>query len=262
MYSAATRSVEVDVRAWQDCPRTWTCHSCKKSWCTKMIQTKNFPKYGHALMFGSLCHQECECFQIEVAKGPCWNEMLKCSLYFPPSFWSPWSEEAMGWLNSVMLLSSIGDCASRMMAEWLLSCWCMISMLSFLPQDVKKCLMKCGVEDKVQVFLFCCLATILSSTFFHFLVQQNMKQFESFCHALGDTQIVKEDFVEAINNVLNSLQPSKSPEQCMAAWPKLICFWGIASCFWLQVAMCLTSMQTRFWDTSHIVFDRTSMEDS
>eukprot|EP00435_Cladocopium_sp_Y103_P005749 s2207_g1.t2 len=40
--------------------------------------------------------------------------------------------------------------------------------------DVKKCLMKCGVEDKVQVFLFC------------------------------DTQIVKEDFVEAINNVLNS----------------------------------------------------------
>eukprot|EP00913_Durusdinium_trenchii_P024527 g23025.t1 len=34
--------------------------------------------------------------------------------------------------------------------------------------------MKCGVEDKVQVFLFC------------------------------DTQIVKEDFVEAINNVLNS----------------------------------------------------------
>ncbi|CAE8619847.1 unnamed protein product [Polarella glacialis] len=40
--------------------------------------------------------------------------------------------------------------------------------------DVKRCLMKCGVEDKVQVFLFC------------------------------DTQIVKEDFVEAINNVLNS----------------------------------------------------------
>ena len=40
--------------------------------------------------------------------------------------------------------------------------------------DVKKCLMKCGVEDKVQIFLFC------------------------------DTQIVKEDFVEAINNVLNS----------------------------------------------------------
>jgi len=41
-------------------------------------------------------------------------------------------------------------------------------------EDVKKCLMKCGVEDRVQVFLFC------------------------------DTQIVKEDFVEAINNVLNS----------------------------------------------------------
>lgn len=40
--------------------------------------------------------------------------------------------------------------------------------------DVKKCLLKCGVEDKVQIFLFC------------------------------DTQIVKEDFVEAINNVLNS----------------------------------------------------------
>ncbi|CAK9050575.1 Dynein axonemal heavy chain 1 (Axonemal beta dynein heavy chain 1) (Ciliary dynein heavy chain 1) (Heat shock regulated protein 1) (HSRF-1) (hDHC7) [Durusdinium trenchii] len=40
--------------------------------------------------------------------------------------------------------------------------------------DVKRCLMKCGVEDKVQIFLFC------------------------------DTQIVKEDFVEAINNVLNS----------------------------------------------------------
>jgi len=41
-------------------------------------------------------------------------------------------------------------------------------------EDVKKCLMKCGVEDKVQIFLFC------------------------------DTQIAKEDFVEAINNVLNS----------------------------------------------------------
>jgi len=41
-------------------------------------------------------------------------------------------------------------------------------------EDLKKCLMSCGVEDKVQVFLFC------------------------------DTQIVKEDFVEAINNVLNS----------------------------------------------------------
>eukprot|EP00929_Paragymnodinium_shiwhaense_P087552 TRINITY_DN476_c0_g8_i1.p1 TRINITY_DN476_c0_g8~~TRINITY_DN476_c0_g8_i1.p1 ORF type:complete len:2571 (-),score=771.76 TRINITY_DN476_c0_g8_i1:261-7973(-) len=40
--------------------------------------------------------------------------------------------------------------------------------------DVKKCLMKCGVQDKVQIFLFC------------------------------DAQIVKEDFVEAINNVLNS----------------------------------------------------------
>jgi dynein heavy chain len=40
--------------------------------------------------------------------------------------------------------------------------------------DLKKCLMACGVEDKVQVFLFC------------------------------DTQIVKEDFVEAINNILNS----------------------------------------------------------
>merc|ERR1719450_778569 len=40
--------------------------------------------------------------------------------------------------------------------------------------DIKKCLLKCGVEDKVQIFLFC------------------------------DTQIVKEDFVEAVNNVLNS----------------------------------------------------------
>eukprot|EP00933_Yihiella_yeosuensis_P041142 TRINITY_DN35573_c0_g1_i1.p1 TRINITY_DN35573_c0_g1~~TRINITY_DN35573_c0_g1_i1.p1 ORF type:complete len:1671 (-),score=457.77 TRINITY_DN35573_c0_g1_i1:233-5206(-) len=41
-------------------------------------------------------------------------------------------------------------------------------------EDVKKCLMKAGVEDKVMIFLFC------------------------------DTQIVKEDFVEAINNILNS----------------------------------------------------------
>eukprot|EP00929_Paragymnodinium_shiwhaense_P087548 TRINITY_DN476_c0_g5_i1.p1 TRINITY_DN476_c0_g5~~TRINITY_DN476_c0_g5_i1.p1 ORF type:complete len:2570 (-),score=757.67 TRINITY_DN476_c0_g5_i1:167-7876(-) len=41
-------------------------------------------------------------------------------------------------------------------------------------EDLKKCLKKCGVEDKRQLFLFC------------------------------DTQIVKEDFVEAINNVLNS----------------------------------------------------------
>merc|ERR1719191_1514573 len=41
-------------------------------------------------------------------------------------------------------------------------------------EDLKTCLMKCGVDDKVQVFLFC------------------------------DTQIVKEDFVEAVNNVLNS----------------------------------------------------------
>jgi len=41
-------------------------------------------------------------------------------------------------------------------------------------EDLKKCLMVCGVNDKVQIFLFC------------------------------DTQIVKEDFVEAINNVLNS----------------------------------------------------------
>eukprot|EP00439_Symbiodinium_sp_Y106_P051779 s893_g6.t3 len=46
--------------------------------------------------------------------------------------------------------------------------------MSEFRDDIKKCLMKCGVEDKVQVFLFC------------------------------DTQIVKEDFVEAINNVLNS----------------------------------------------------------
>ncbi|KAF4673078.1 Dynein heavy chain 1, axonemal [Perkinsus chesapeaki] len=41
-------------------------------------------------------------------------------------------------------------------------------------EDVKTCLMKCGVEDKVQVFLFC------------------------------DTQIISEQMVEAINNVLNS----------------------------------------------------------
>lgn len=41
-------------------------------------------------------------------------------------------------------------------------------------EDVKTCLMKCGVEDKVQVFLFC------------------------------DTQIISEEMVEAINNVLNS----------------------------------------------------------
>merc|ERR1719265_2814989 len=40
--------------------------------------------------------------------------------------------------------------------------------------DLKRCLMLCGVEDKTQTFLFC------------------------------DTQIVKEDFVEAVNNVLNS----------------------------------------------------------
>jgi dynein heavy chain len=40
--------------------------------------------------------------------------------------------------------------------------------------DLKRCLMTSGVEDKTQIFLFC------------------------------DTQIVKEDFVEAINNVLNS----------------------------------------------------------
>lgn len=32
---------------------------------------------------------------------------------------------------------------------------------------------------------------------------------------LGDTQIVKEDFVEAINNVLNSLQPKDTePSTC------------------------------------------------
>jgi dynein heavy chain len=41
-------------------------------------------------------------------------------------------------------------------------------------EDLKKCLMVCGVEDKVNVFLFC------------------------------DTQIVEKTFVEAINNVLNS----------------------------------------------------------
>eukprot|EP00928_Gymnodinium_smaydae_P009061 TRINITY_DN13347_c0_g3_i1.p1 TRINITY_DN13347_c0_g3~~TRINITY_DN13347_c0_g3_i1.p1 ORF type:complete len:4331 (+),score=1052.12 TRINITY_DN13347_c0_g3_i1:55-13047(+) len=41
-------------------------------------------------------------------------------------------------------------------------------------EDIKSCLMKCGTENKVQIFLFC------------------------------DTQIVKEDFVEAMNNVLNS----------------------------------------------------------
>merc|ERR1719191_2668540 len=41
-------------------------------------------------------------------------------------------------------------------------------------EDLKTCLMRAGVEQKVQVFLFC------------------------------DTQIVKEDFVEAVNNVLNS----------------------------------------------------------
>ncbi|KAF4747550.1 Dynein heavy chain 1, axonemal, partial [Perkinsus olseni] len=41
-------------------------------------------------------------------------------------------------------------------------------------EDVKTCLMKCGIEDKVQVFLFC------------------------------DTQIISEEMVEAINNVLNS----------------------------------------------------------
>jgi dynein heavy chain len=41
-------------------------------------------------------------------------------------------------------------------------------------EDLKTCLKKCGVNDKATTFLFC------------------------------DTQIVKEDFVEAINNVLNS----------------------------------------------------------
>jgi dynein heavy chain len=41
-------------------------------------------------------------------------------------------------------------------------------------EDLKTCLMRAGVEQKVQVFLFC------------------------------DAQIVKEDFVEAVNNVLNS----------------------------------------------------------
>jgi len=40
--------------------------------------------------------------------------------------------------------------------------------------DLRVCLMKCGVEAKVQTFLFC------------------------------DTQIVKEEFVEALNNILNS----------------------------------------------------------
>ena len=40
--------------------------------------------------------------------------------------------------------------------------------------DLRTCLMKCGLEDQRQTFLFC------------------------------DTQIVNEQFVEVINNVLNS----------------------------------------------------------
>merc|ERR1719506_2934073 len=41
-------------------------------------------------------------------------------------------------------------------------------------EDLKQCLMKCGVENKIEVFLFC------------------------------DTQIVNEQFVECVNNILNS----------------------------------------------------------
>ena len=84
-----------------------------------------------------------------------------------------------------------------------------------LPKDVKKCLMKCGVEDKVQVFLFCFSAAVLP------IVVPPGRKSTLRGHLLwscnwGDTQIVKEDFVEAINNVLNSIQPSvcvKSPKR-------------------------------------------------
>ena len=41
-------------------------------------------------------------------------------------------------------------------------------------EDLKQCLMKCGVDNKIEVFLFC------------------------------DTQIVNEQFVECVNNILNS----------------------------------------------------------
>lgn len=41
-------------------------------------------------------------------------------------------------------------------------------------EDLRVCLKKCGNEDKIQTFLFC------------------------------DTQIVKEQFVEAVSNILNS----------------------------------------------------------
>ncbi len=218
LYWAAIRSVEVDVRAWQDCPRTWTCHSCKKSWCRNMIQTiKQHSEVWTCVDDVGLPLPGMRVLSNRGGQRPyLFPIFISCFVNIsivPWKFLVTWSEEAMGWLNSVMLLSSIGDCANgrMMMAELLVHG----PFLCFLPQDVKKCLMKCGVEDKVQVFLFCCLA-ILSSTFFPFLVQQSTKHLESFCHALGDTQIVKEDFVEAINNVLNSLHPSMSPERCVA----------------------------------------------
>ena len=62
--------------------------------------------------------------------------------------------------------------------------------------------MKCGVEDKVQVFLFCFLAALLRNVS---RMELNVSEALICKQSPGDTQIVKEDFVEAINNVLNSL---------------------------------------------------------
>ena len=159
----------------------------------------------------------------------------------PSKFLATWSEEAMGWLNSVMLLSSIGDCANgrMMMAELLVHG----PFLCFLPQDVKKCLMKCGVEDKVQVFLFCCLA-ILSSTFFPFVVKQARSILNHEMSRLRWHPNCQRGLCGSNQQRLE--QPSAQHVSWTVRGVRSNAFQCFASSFWLQVAMCQTCMQTRF----------------
>ena len=126
------------------------------------------------------------------------------------------------------------------------------------PKDVKKCLMKCGVEDKVQVFLFCFLAAFLpivvppwpgrwkSTLRAHLRRHPNCQR--GFCRS--HQQRLEQHSAQCLSE-----KSQEAAEWCSVVWR--FCLWHrltLTSNDYapFEVVMCPICMQTRFHGTYQV----------
>lgn len=134
---------------------------------------------------------------------------------------------------------------------------------SSYPKDVKKCLMKCGVEDKVQVFLFCFLAAFLpivvppcwsvevnspSALALKLQLRRHPNCQRGFCRS--HQQRLEQHSAQCLSE-----KSKKAAEWCSAVWR--FCIWhrlALTSNDYalFEVVMCPICMQTRFHCTYQV----------